>query len=122
MQGESPEGSAGGSRGSHRGKGPKGYTRSDERLKEIISERLMDDPEIDASEITVNVTGQRVTLDGTVESRLVKYQVEELIESCGVDDVVNNLRIQRPGQTGQQSSGDTDVTGGRTGARTRGRT
>jgi hypothetical protein len=87
----------------HRGKGPKGYTRSDERLKEIICERLMDDPRIDASDITVDVTGQRVTLTGTVESRLIKYQVEELVENCGVQDVTNNLRIRREGQQGSEA-------------------
>jgi len=89
-------------RGPHRGKGPKGYMRSDERLREIISERLMDDPQIDASDITVEVTGQVVTLTGTVESRLIKYQVEELVENCGVQDVINNLRIRRAGQEAEQ--------------------
>lgn len=92
---------------SYRGRGPKGYTRSDERLQEIICEKLTDDPDIDASEITVSVKDQVVTLEGTVDDRWTKYQVEELIERCGgVKDVRNQLRTQTSmaQQTAYQSS------------------
>src|SRR5262249_30469691 len=37
---------------SYRGRGPKGFARTDERLKEIVCERLTDAPHIDASEIS----------------------------------------------------------------------
>jgi osmotically-inducible protein OsmY len=81
--------------GAHRGKGPKGYTRSDDRLKEIICEKLTDDPMIDASEINVEVTSQIVKLTGTVDDRSTKYDVEELIERCGgVKDIDNQLRVR----------------------------
>jgi osmotically-inducible protein OsmY len=81
--------------GSHRGKGPKGYTRSDDRLKELICEKLTDDPTIDASEISVEVTSQIVKLRGTVDDRSTKYEVEELIERCGgVTDIDNQLRVR----------------------------
>jgi osmotically-inducible protein OsmY len=91
--GSGREGSAG--FGSHSGKGPKGYTRSDERLKEIICEKLTDDPDIDASEISVDVTSQVVKLTGTVDDRSTKYEVEELIERCGgVKDIDNQLRVR----------------------------
>ena len=33
---------------SHRGKGPKGYTRSDERIREHVCEVLSDDHHVDA--------------------------------------------------------------------------
>ncbi len=90
--------------GSHRGKGPRGYERSDERLKEVVSERLADDPYIDASDITVSVSGGVVRLTGTVDSRASKYQVEELIEQCGgVKDIDNQLRTQSRG-AGQSSA------------------
>lgn len=49
---------------SYRGVGPKGYTRSDERLAEEICERLTDHPRIDASEIDVQVSRGEVTLTG----------------------------------------------------------
>ncbi len=81
--------------GQHRGKGPKGYQRSDERLQEMISERLREDPDIDASDITVTVQGDRVTLDGTVDSRRTKNLAEDVAEQLGVHDVQNNLRVQR---------------------------
>ena len=78
-----------------RGRGPKGYQRSDERLKEDISERLRDDPRIDASEITVDVTGGRVSLSGEVDSRRTKHQVEDLVDACrGVQEIDNRLRIR----------------------------
>jgi BON domain len=87
---------------SHRGKGPKGYERSDDRLKEMISERLSDDPNIDASEITIAVSGGVVKLTGTIDSRAEKYQVEELIERCGgVKDIDNQLRTQSRQSSGQ---------------------
>lgn len=89
--------------GSHRGKGPKGYTRSDERLREVICEKLTDDPTIDASEINVEVTAQIVKLTGTVDDRSVKYEVEELIERCGgVKDIDNQLRVRSGAGSGAQ--------------------
>ncbi len=33
----------------HYGRGPKGYTRSDERIREDVSDRLMEDWEVDAT-------------------------------------------------------------------------
>ena len=78
---------------SHRGRGPKGYTRSDERLLETICERLTDDPRIDARDIEVEVKQQAVTLRGNVDDRRTKYAVEELVENCGVRDVDNQLRV-----------------------------
>lgn len=93
--------------GSNRGKGPKGYERSDDRLKEIICERLSDDPDIDASEITVNVTGATVTLTGTVDSRSAKYAVEEMLANCGgVKDVDNQLRVRTGLASNRSSSSD----------------
>lgn len=80
---------------SHRGRGPQGYQRSDDRLKELVCERLTDDPRIDASNITVDVTGQTVKLTGSVDARHTKYQVEELVERLGgVKDIDNQLRVQ----------------------------
>ena len=79
---------------SQRGKAPKGYERSDERLREIICERLTDDPRIDPGDVTIAVTGRSVVLSGTVDSRRTKYEIEELVDRCGaVTDIDNRLRI-----------------------------
>ncbi len=104
------QGSFGGSSGrGNRGKGPKGYERSDDRLKEVICERLSDDPDIDATEITVNVTGGTVKLTGTVDSRNEKYAVEEMIANCGgVKDVDNQLRVQTSRSSSQSSQSQRD--------------
>jgi hypothetical protein len=86
-----------------RGRGPKNYQRSDERLKEDISERLRDDPRIDASGITVDVTGGRVSLSGEVDSRRTKHQVEDLVDACrGVQDIDNRLRLRESGRNSGQ--------------------
>ncbi|WP_395672100.1 BON domain-containing protein [Phenylobacterium sp.] len=84
--------------GEHRGKGPKNYTRSDDRIREDVHDRLADDSHIDASEIEVQVKDGEVTLSGTVNSRDEKRHAEDIIERVsGVKHVQNNLRIQQSG-------------------------
>jgi osmotically-inducible protein OsmY len=81
---------------SHRGRGPKGYTRSDERLTEMICERLTDDAHIDASDITVEVNRGEVTLSGTVHDKFSRWRAEDVAESIGgVSSVSNRLRMTR---------------------------
>jgi osmotically-inducible protein OsmY len=104
-------------RGLHRGKGPRGYQRSDERLMEMICERLREDPYIDASDVTVTVQSSKVTFDGAVDSRHTKNLIEDVAEQLGVDDVQNNLRVQRQdqgrseAQQGRSASGAGTTTG-----------
>jgi len=45
------------------GRGPKGYERSDDRIREDVCDRLMDDPEVAASNLTVEVRGGEVILE-----------------------------------------------------------
>ncbi len=61
------------SSGGFRGRGPKGYVRSDERIREEVCE-LLADADVDASEITVTVEDGEVTLLGTVDSRHAKRE------------------------------------------------
>ncbi len=85
-------------RGPHRGHGPKGYARSDERLREAICERLLDDPDIDAREITVEVKDGVVTLEGHVANRLSKHIIEDLVDACGgVRDIRNLIAVRANG-------------------------
>lgn len=80
--------------GPYAGRGPKGYQRSDERIREEVADRLTDDDRIDAGGIEVAVTNGEVTLTGTVESRRMKRHAEDLAESVrGVRDVHNQLRV-----------------------------
>ena len=82
--------------GGHRGRGPKGYVRSDERIHEDIVERLTDDHEIDASDVSVQVQDGEVTLTGTVHDRHMKFLIEERVAACGgVKDIHNRLRSTR---------------------------
>ena len=78
-------------------RGPKNYKRSDERIREDICERLMQS-DVDASEVVVQVTEAKVTLEGSVPERRMKYVIEDIVDqSFGVTDVDNNLRVLRPG-------------------------
>jgi hypothetical protein len=85
----------------HRGRGPRGYRRSDERILEDVSDRLTEDPRVDASEIQVQVQGGEVTLTGTVDSREARRRAEDVAEGAsGVTYVMNNLRVRQPGGSG----------------------
>jgi hypothetical protein len=78
------------------GKGPKGYVRSDERIREDVCDRLSEDDEVDASDITVQVKGGEVTLEGTVPDRHSKHRAEDIADSVnGVRDVTNRLRARK---------------------------
>ena len=82
--------------GPHRGKGPAGYRRSDERIRELVCESLTDDDQIDASRIEVAVENGEVTLTGSVDDRHAKRDAEDCACSVvGVRDVQNLLRVQR---------------------------
>lgn len=90
-----PSGGGYGTGGGFRGKGPKGYQRSDERLTEDINERLTYDDDVDASEISVAVSGGEATLTGTVNSRHEKRRAEDLADDVsGITHVQNNLRVK----------------------------
>jgi osmotically-inducible protein OsmY len=83
----------------HRGKGPKGYRRSDDRIRDDVSDRLTDDPDVDATDITVTVRDGEVTLDGNVDSRFAKRRAEDCAEAVsGIQHVQNNLRVRPAGR------------------------
>jgi osmotically-inducible protein OsmY len=88
------------------GKGPKGYRRSDERIREEISDLLTSHHEVDPSEVEIKVSNCEVTLTGTVNSRHEKRLIEDLASQIsGVSDVTNQLRVQ-PSQDQSRSSSD----------------
>jgi hypothetical protein len=86
-------------RGVHRGKGPRSYQRSDQRMEEDINDLLTEDPYIDASEVEVKVEKGEVVLSGVVENKHIKRRVEDLVEQVsGVKHIENRLRPGRQGE------------------------
>jgi hypothetical protein len=78
----------------NRGRGPRNYQRSDQRIREDICDRLTDDERIDASEIEVTVANGEVTLSGTLRSRNAKRWATQLAEQVsGVKDVHTRIRV-----------------------------
>ncbi len=105
--------------GPHKGKGPKGYRRSDERIREDISDRLSDDPYVDASDIDIEVKGAEVILSGTVDSRDAKRRAEDLVESIsGITHVENRIRVTQKNFDFNRggSDGSYDTSGRNTGS------
>ena len=77
------------------GRAPKGYQRSDERIKEDLCDRLMGSW-INAEEVEIQVRAGEIVLAGTVEDRQSKRAIEDIAERVlGVKDVQNNIRVQR---------------------------
>jgi osmotically-inducible protein OsmY len=94
--------------GPHAGRGPRGYTRSDERIREDVCDRLCEHGYVDASGIDVRVTAGEVTLQGTVPHRQQKRIAEDVTERvAGVREVHNNLRVDREG-TGREGGEQPD--------------
>lgn len=86
--------------GDHRGKGPRNYKRSDERITEALCERLRDDEHLDASGIDVQVSAGEVVLSGTVDSRQAKRHAADLAETVsGVSHVENRIRVAPGGNS-----------------------
>jgi len=78
------------------GRGPKGYQRSDDRIREDVCDCMTEDPMLDASEIEVDVKDGEVVLCGSVSSREQKRRAEDVADRIsGVRDVTNQLRVRR---------------------------
>jgi hypothetical protein len=76
------------------GRGPRGWRRPDDSVREDICERLMHHGEIDATDVEVIVANGEVLLTGEVDSRATKRAIEDLAyRVSGVLDVNNLLKI-----------------------------
>jgi len=90
------------SQGRFTGRGPKGWRRSDERIREDVNERLTMHPDIDATDIDVQVRECEVTLTGLVDDRHAKRLAEEVVENIsGVKEVNNQIRVRRTDDRGR---------------------
>ena len=93
------------STGGYRGRGPRNWRPSDERIRDLVNELLTDHDGIDATEVEVAVENGEVTLSGHVGSRWQKRLAEDIAASVrGVHDVHNRLRVaDRETQIGKAS-------------------
>ena len=97
----SERGRSGGA-GPHAGRGPRGYRRADERIREDVCDALCEHGYVDASDIEVTVANGEVTLGGFVRERAEKRMAEDAVEQIpGVREVHNQLRLG-PGGSGQE--------------------
>ena len=80
----------------HFGKGPRGYRRSEERIKDEVCEILARDFFLDASDVEVELEDHVLILKGEVGSRGDKRRAEDLVAYIpGIEDVQNQLRVKR---------------------------
>jgi osmotically-inducible protein OsmY len=92
----------------HQQRGPKGARLSDADLCEEIAERLMEALHIDSREVTAQVLGGKVLLEGTVPDRHMKHAIEALAAAApGVQEVDNRIRVAGSGGPGP----DVDLSG-----------
>jgi hypothetical protein len=83
--------------GPYAGLGPRGYQRTDERLREDVCDRLTEHGDVDARDMEVEVSAGEVTLSGTAPTRAQKRLAEDIADAVvGVIEVHNRLRMQRP--------------------------
>jgi hypothetical protein len=92
---------AAGTEAGYRGVGPKGYKRSDSRLKDQVSEQLLLDPYLDPSGISVKVSKGRVTLTGTVPSERMRDGAVAAASSVAAGAV--DAKLQVAGAIGRAS-------------------
>lgn len=105
----------------YRGRGPRDYRRSDDRIREEINDRLTDDDFLDASQIEATVENGEVILAGYVYNRTSKRRAEQIAERVsGVTNVENRLRVIPYGSTAannwdvRQPAGANQMTGATT--------
>lgn len=85
-----------GDRASGRRAGPRNFKRSDERIRDEICERLTFASGVNVRDVSVDVSNGVVTLNGTVERRAQKYDIEDIADNTfGVTEVENNIRVER---------------------------
>lgn len=109
--------------GPETGRGPTGWQRSDERVREDVNERLTQHGRLDASNIQVEVNDCNVTLTGTVRDRQMKRLAEDIADSVmGVRDVNNQIKVQAPNQqTSSMQTSSMQTSGMQTSGQTTGR-
>jgi hypothetical protein len=89
-----------GNQGGHRGKLPKNFAYSDDKLRERICEMLADHDLIDPSNVDIQVKSGEVTITGTIEDRHQKRLIDDMVQNVpGVQDVHLSIKVDRKTQT-----------------------
>lgn len=74
---------------------PKGYARSDARIKDDVCEHLGHRHDLDLTDVSVDVESGTVRLEGSVTYRAMKHRIEDVAAAClGVADVDNRIRVR----------------------------
>lgn len=98
-----------------RPRGPKNYRRSDTRIMEDVCDRLGQHPDMDASDLEVEVKDGEITLKGTVPQRYMKRLAEDIADVIpGVQDVHNEVRVK--GSITEKLFGDESIAPAQPGA------
>jgi hypothetical protein len=86
----------------------------------------MQNYQIDAGDVTIEVQTGKVSLEGTVPERRMKHVIEDIVDACpGVQDIDNRLRVAStdPSASANDSSGGAvSSTGGTHGSTSSSRT
>ena len=80
--------------GSFAGRGPRAYRRPDDSIEDDVCNWLGANPDLDASDIEVQVQDGEVKLTGSVTTRDDKHLAEDIVASVsGVRDIDNRVRV-----------------------------
>ena len=82
----------------YRGVGPKGYRRSDPRVREHVCDQLLLDPYLDASRIVVRVANGRVVLTGSVPNERMRASAVAVASNAAAGAVDDKLQVAAPAQ------------------------
>jgi len=112
---ESDYSERGSQRSSFAGRAPKGYKRSDERIREDVCDRLTES-DIDCEDVQVSVKDGEVTLSGSSQSGESRRALERIAERVhGVKDVINQVRTRRDSERSDDGKKTLTPTGTGTG-------
>ncbi len=79
-----------------KGKGPRNYKPSDDRLLERVSDLFYEHPHLDASGIEISIQNGELLLTGYVADRYEKRLAEDLAEEVsGITNIENRLKVYR---------------------------
>jgi len=75
-------------------RGPEGYRRSDERIREVISDLLSSNDDLDTRDFEVRVNEASVTLRGYIPDEDSRRKINEVVERVpGIKKVNDELRV-----------------------------